>query len=286
MSVSKKKKSITQNYFFAILALSFLLYLLGSFGTLLIYGNKAMMYAKEQVPFFIELKDSIDNSEINSLMKELNKNPFIKEGTVQFISKDLAMEKLIDKNLTREDILIFGDNILPNSIEFNLKNQFLNQSKTITYNLKKNPIISTVTHTEEIINNFNWDLQRIAAIAILILLFFIFVANTLIQNSLKLSLLSNKKTIKVLQMAGATKSYISRPYILKSILYGFLSSFISISALVLTIYGINQQLKHLSIFEDWLYLSILFSVLVLLGIILFWTAAIRCLRTYFKIYTI
>ncbi len=274
-----------QNYFYAIIALSVLLYLLGGLGVLVVYSNNAISFAREQIPFYIELKDSASEAEIFKLEQQLGKSAYVKTGTVRFISKEEAKKKLIDKDLTEEDIMIFGENLLPNSIEFHLKSDYIGQYKKIVSELKTNQIIADVSHTEEVVRSFSTNLQRIGFITVIFVLFFIFVAITLIRNTLKLSMLANRHTIKILQIAGAANDYIQKPYINRSLINGLICGIMATFALIISIFVIQSQIEELKYFSSLTSFIAIYAGLITFGVLIFWGSAYFSLKKLFSMPT-
>jgi cell division transport system permease protein len=279
----KNHPASARNFFYAIIALSILLYLLGALGLLAIYSNNAVTFAREQVPFFVELKDSASESEIFDLEQQLKKNNYVKAGSLRFISKDEAMKSLIDEHLTEEDLMIFGENLLPNSLEFHLNSSSVAEHSKIIKELKSNPIVANVFHTEEILNSFNSNLQIIGLLSGLLLIFFIFAALVLIRNTLKLSILSNLETIKILKISGAEKSYLRKPFLIKSLKSGLISASIAISGLLITVFILESQSKELSYFGSIVGLTIICTVLLLIGVITFRITTLYSLKKYIGI---
>ncbi len=273
------------NYFYAIIALSVLLYLLGGLGVLVVYSNNAISFAREQIPFYIELKDSASEAEIFKLEQQLGKSAYVKTGTVRFISKDEAKKKLIDKNLTEEDIMIFGENLLPNSIEFHLNNNYVGQYKKIVSELKKDSIIAEVSHTEEVVRSFSSNLQRIGLITVLFVIFFIFVAITLIRNTLKLSVLANRQTIKILQISGAGNDYLQKPYINRSLLNGLICGASATVALIISILILHLQIEDLRHFSSWPSFIAIFVGIIAVGVLTFWGSAYYSIKRFFSLPT-
>lgn len=279
----KNHPASARNFFYAIIALSILLYLLGALGLLALYSNNAFTFAREQVPFFVELKDSASESEIFDLEQQLKKNNYVKAGSLRFISKDEAMKSLIDEHLTEEDLMIFGENLLPNSLEFHLNSSSVAEHGQIIKELKANSIVANVFHTEEILNSFNSNLQIIVLISGLLLIFFIFAALVLIRNTLKLSILSNLETIKILKISGAEKSYLRKPFLIKSLKSGLISASIAISGLLITVFILENRSKELSYFGSFAGLTIICTVLLLIGVVTFRITTLYSLKKYIGI---
>ena len=112
------------------------------------------------------------------------------------------------------------------------------------------------------------NVQKITFGLLIFTLFFVIIALLLINSSIILSIFSKRFTIKTMQLVGAKKSFIRKPFILNNILLGFISSLISLGALSYFIYIINRQFPELKIFNQTNELVFIYLVIMIFGIII------------------
>lgn len=271
------------NYLYATISLTVLLYLLGGLGVLVVYSNNAITYVRENIPFYVELSDSATDAEIFRFQEQLESSDYSKPGSVKFVSKEQALKELTaDGAITEEDVMLFGENLLPNAITFKLKSGFINNFEGIEKDIKANKFVTDVAHPEEMLPPATADLHRLEIITLILVIFFIFVAITLIKNTLKLSILANKQTIKVLQLFGATKDYLTRPYLRRSVWNGLICAGIAIVALIFTILLLQSQIKNMAEFANWASFFAIFLGLCTVGVLTFWGSAQHSIRKYFS----
>lgn len=283
MPQKERHPTTIRNYFYAMMALSVLLYLLGGLGVLVVYSNNAITYVRENIPFYIELQDSANDAEVFRFQKQLESSEFVKNGSVRYISEDEAMEELVeddDLQLTEEDIMLFGENLLPNAITFNLKSEYLGKYDAFLKDIKSNKFIADIYHVEEIARNSSVSLKRIGFVTILLVIFFIFVAITLIKNTLKLSILSNREYIRIMQISGATEDYLTQPYLRNSIRNALICGGIAILLLIFTILILQLQPGTNMQFGNWGSFSLVFMAVISVGLATFWLSTKHSIRKY------
>jgi cell division transport system permease protein len=272
-----------RNYFYAMMALTVLLYLLGVLGVIVVSSNSAITYVRENIPFYVELQDSANDAEVFRFQKQLESSEFVKRGSVHYISEEEAMQELIadeELQLSEEDIMMFGENLLPNAITFNLKSEYLGKYDAFLKDIKSNEFVADVYHVEEIAKNSAISLERIGLVTILLVIFFIFVATTLIKNTLKLSILSNREYIRIMQISGATEDYLAQPYIKNSVRNALICGGIAILLLIFTILILQLQPNSDLSFGNWGSFSLVFLAVLAIGMLTFWLSTKHSIRKY------
>lgn len=271
------------NYIATIVSLIIMLYLLGVWGLLAIYTNQFLNYSKENIPFYIELKDNAGEAQVFAFQKELEASTFVKEKTVQYISKDEALDLFEDDEMmTKEDVLLFGENLLPNMIRFYLNDAHFLDYEQIVKEIQSNPFVEHVFYTEAPAENLSGKVYRLEIILLVLMLFFIFVVVTLMKNTLKLTFLANKDLIQTMQMVGATFEKMAAPYIRQSLKNGLLSGIIAVAFLWLTRILLESGLGTFEQYDLDFWTTILSVVVILIGLFLSWICTRHSVQKYLK----
>ena len=253
------------SYFMSILGVTLVLFLLGIIGWLVINANKLGEYFRENVEVRAYLRGNASAKDSLELVEYIASRPYVREYT--FVNKDVAKKQYLDDG--NDDWAgVLEENPLPNSINFKLKNEFV-QSDTLV-NIEKeveaHPLISDVQYPKELVTNLNRNLQRISIILLSLAVLLSIVVIVLIDNTIRLAMFSNRFLIKTMQMVGATRWFIAKPLNIRAIINGAISAVIAIAlvyGLTLVAEGFLPELKAL---HDTRTLIILFVVLVVLGI--------------------
>jgi len=131
----------------------------------------------------------------------------------------------------------------------------------------------------------NRNIRRIAIVLLGFSVLLLIIATALINNTIRLSVYSRRFLIKTMQLVGATRGFISRPFLVRGILQGLYSAFIAIVILGGILYLSQKEMPELINLQDIdLFLS-LFGIVMLLGIILSWVSTHFAVRRYLKMDT-
>jgi len=267
-----------KKYFYSILSTALVLLIVGIYGMLLLFGQKAVNNVKENLEVIVELSPKIELEERQNLENFLKSKRYIKVKSVQFISKEAGLEKL-EKQFGDELIELDFENPLLDIYTFHVHNSFAQSDslKQIKLELLENNKIQDVHYQSLIVSNLERNTQKVSWIILIISVLLLIIAVALINNTVRLALNDNRFTIKNMQYVGATESFIIKPYIRKAMINGLLSAVLAIAAICGILYFLNQQISVLFIN--------LFSVdflLIFLGIILI-GLVISGLSTFFAV---
>ena len=269
-----EKRRVLNTYFSLVLSISLVLFFLGCLSVLLINSKKISNHFKEQIAITMYLTESIKPFEI----KQLENSLLLKEETkkIEFISKDDAAADLI-KEIGENFIDFLGYNPLLNSINVYMNSNFVN---TISLNNLKDfyedkEYIQEVIYDQPLVELLNDNLNKISNWLIAICLIFLVISMLLINSSIRLSIHSKRLIIKTMQLVGAKKSFIRRPFITKYLALSLLSSIISISLLIILIVYLDEKFSSLNLLKYPHEFFIIFSFLILSSVF------ITLISTYF-----
>ncbi|MEY4926372.1 MAG: hypothetical protein RI894_808 [Bacteroidota bacterium] len=270
------------NFLYAIASTSFVLFLLGAFGLLLLYANDFVRHFRESVEIMVEMKDDADTPSIKTFEQYLQRQGFTRESTVHFTTKDEAA--LIMRRDFGNDFMAFDNNPLYNTITFNVKADRAQSDslRHIAALIKQNTLVSDVFYQEALINNISTNLRNIGLFVLFLSLIFVFIAGNLIHNTVKLSLYSNRFLIKNMQLVGADWHFITRPYLRKSYKNGFLSALFAILALGGLLYAAYCSFPELAILQNTIGISVVFGLILLIGILISGWSTRRCINKYLR----
>ena len=253
------------SYFMSILGVTLVLLLLGIIGWLVINATKLGDYFKESVEVRAELRGDLTSKDSTTLLTYISSKPYVK--SIEFVNKDKAKEIFMaDGNKSWDGIL--DANPLPNSINFKVKQEYMNADslKIIQADLLKQTYVSEVAYPQALVDNLNKNIRRISVILLTVALLLSAVVIALIDNTIRLAMFSNRFLIKTMQMVGATRWFIAWPMNQKAIINGAVSGGIASAAVFAFVKIAENILPELKAIRDLTSLSLLFVVLILLGI--------------------
>jgi len=278
-STYKRKKP---SYFMSILGVALVLFILGLLGWIVINTSKLENYFKGSVQLHAFIREGSPQRDIDSLETAVKNMRFARD--VEYITKDMAREKFIgDNNEDWNKVLDF--NPLPASVDFYLKPEYVNKDSLVKVlaEVKQYFIVSEVKYPDAVVNSLNNLVKKIELILLVIALVFAIIVIILIDNTIKLAMFSNRFIIKTMQMVGATRWFIAKPFDRKAIINGFTSAILAIASILAIIYSLETWwLPELKALKDNLLLSLLFFFLIIIGIGITLFSTHRSVMKYLK----
>jgi cell division transport system permease protein len=239
-------------------------------------------YFKENVTVNIYLNNSSRDNDIKQINKFLNLNENVK--SIEFISKEDAAE-LFTKEIGEEFVGFLGYNPLLDLISVRLfgdKIDIYNIEEFIE-SLDNFEFIEEVEYDKPLVESLVNNFERIGVLIIIISVLFFITSFILINNSIKISIYSKRDTIKTMQLVGATKSFIRRPFIASYVRIGFYSSIVSLILLFTSLFQASFELDEIDFFSNTKDIIILVSFIILFGIFTSYISSYFMTQKYLKL---
>ena len=269
------------NYFYSVISVALVLFLLGFFGVALLFVKQQANNQQEKISMMVELKEEADSSNLSQLKESLQTANFTRD--VHFVSKqeagELMRHSLGDDYINPDMPLPFFD-----AYSINLKAECMGKDSiaAISIRLKENTAVSDVYMDEGLISEVSKAVEKIALIAFIITALFIIVVITLIHNTIRLNLYSDRFIIKNMELVGASWRFISRPYIRRGVFNGFLSGLIALGIVAVLWFFLQKQFSELNLLlKNYVFWSYVMG-LVLLGVLISWVSTYYVVNKYLK----
>lgn len=262
-----QKQKLISSYFSVVLSIGLVLFLLGILGLLVLNTKKMADHFKEQITISIFLKDEAKQSEIDQLQQSLLQAEHTKAAI--YVSKEDAAKQHSEE--IGEDFQDFlGYNPLKNSIDVQLKADFVTpeQIEEIANGLSERAYIEEVSYDKPLVGLLSENVKKISFWILVASGIFTFIAFLLINSSIRLSIYSKRFIIKTMQMVGATKSFIRRPFIWTNIRLGMLGAVLAMAAMAGALFYLDKNFPELQLFDDVEVLTVLFGAIFILGILI------------------
>ena len=279
-----QKRRLVSSYFSVVISIALVLFLLGLLGLLVLNTKKIADHFKEQIALTIYLKDTAKEVEINQLKTSLTMAEYTKSA--RFVSKEEAAEA--HSKAIGEDFMDFlGYNPLQNSIDVYLKADYITsgQVDTIASEITGKPFVDEVIYDKPLISLLNENVTRISFWILAISAIFTFIAVLLINSSIRLSVYSKRFIIKTMQMVGATKRFIRRPFIWKSVKLGMIGGLLALAGMGAVLYYMNKSFPELELLQDPYLLGGLFLGVFIAGIIITWLSTFFATQRFLNLKT-
>lgn len=266
-----------------VISISLVLFLIGIIGMIVINANSYIDYLKEQMVIEVFFKNDknknnwVKNEKAQLLyMDSVKINPYVKSA--KYISKKRAVQ-IAKKDLGVDSEALFEEDIFPASVTVALKPEYIDSVniETIKHQLQKNKIVDEVKSDSQLLTQMNKGVKKItmgiSVLAVIILL----ISVSLINNSIRLKTYSKRFIIKTMQLVGAKRFFIMKPFLGQAILLGFIGAIIAL----LLLYGVNYGLIYYNVLPpivDYAHYILLSLFILVLGIL------ITTLSTWFAIW--
>ena len=264
-----QKRRVITSYFSVVLSVFLVLFLLGLLGLFVINSKRLSDNFKEDIVMTVFFKSDATDTVFTAFDAEMKKAKFAKD--YKFVSKEAAAkehEKVFGENFMQ----FLGTNPLQNSYDIHLKAEYVTNPgfSTVERKLRQNPMVADIVYDKQLITLVNDNVKRISMWILIISGVFALISVLLINSSMRLSIYANRFIIKTMQMVGATKSFIRKPFIKQSIILGLIGSVLAILALIGLLFYIHINYPTVAIFKDIeLTIGVLLLVL-LLGVLITW----------------
>lgn len=279
-----QKRRLISSYFSVVLSMFLVLFLLGILGFFVINSKKLSDDFKEEIVMTVFFKNEATDSTMTAFGQELKVAKFVKSS--DYITKEQAAKMHTD--IIGEDFMTFlGANPLQNSYDIHLKADFIDTEniRKIESRFLANDMIADIVYDKQLVNLVNDNIKKVSMWILIISGILALIAVLLINSSMRLAIYSNRFIIKTMQMVGATKSFIRKPFIWRSIRLGVIGAVLAIIALIGTLIYIDTSFPSLNILDDQLMVAIVLVGVLAVGILITWVSTFFATQKYLNLRT-
>lgn len=284
-SVDKfNRRRLRSSYLSVIVSMSLVLFMLGALGIVAIYAKSSSIYFKENLKFVVVLKNDAKEVNVRQFHKKLELSEYIK--STEFITKEEAAEDLM--SITGEDFMeaLEGVNPLSDAISVHFKSEHTTPERllAIEKELLQNAVVNNILYDKVLAHKLTSNIRKISLALLAASGFLCLIAVALINSSIRLAIYSKRFIIKTMQLVGATKSFIQRPFILKSMLHGLYGALIAIALLYPTYNYIKTHTPLNNPNQNMLMLGLTAGIIIS-GLFISWICTYFAVRKYLKLKT-
>jgi cell division transport system permease protein len=256
--------------------MSLVLFLLGVAGLFFINAKQITKYFRDSIYIDVYLNAGLKESDISQFRKQLDIAPYTRE--TKYISKDDAA-KNFEEQMGKDFLAILDGNPLPESIEIWISATYssIDSISVIQQQLESMPQVESVKYEKTVLSLVNANIRKINLIMAVFILLLLFVSMVLINHTIRLSVYAKRFAIHTMKLVGATKFFISKPFLIQSVVRGIISGLIAIIMLYGAIYALQSEFRGILEFADLVTMLILLIMILLLG------TGINYFSTYFAV---
>lgn len=272
----KSPKKRKPSFIYAILSITLILFVVGLIGLGFYYSKKGINAVKESVELEVILNSDLGKKQMEDIQYFLDNQRYIKD--VKFVSKEKALEEF-SKELGQDIYNIAGDNPLYDAFLVHLKSDYSNNDsiKIVLKDIKKQESVLEVEYPKEIFDLVSVQLKKAPIVIGVFCIFLLLIAFFLIDNTIRLMMFSQRFLIRTMQLIGATKSFILKPFLTRAVFSGIISAVLAICIWSVILYFGSYKYNFLYTATDYTIFGIGALSMVLFGIL------VSILSTYFSV---
>jgi cell division transport system permease protein len=273
----KKPRKAKPNYLYAIISMALVLFFLGITLAFILEARGQMRSMKESIMLMVELDDKANEVDQLQLETRMQNERFVGDN-IELVSKDEAARRY-EEELGRNFTQTLGFNPLFASINFNVKAEYANVDSIamVKQELIGHPIVKDVHYNQLLLDAVDQNSGRLLIMLLVIGGLLIVISVTLIDSTIRLAMFSNRFLIRSMQLVGATRWFIIRPFVSKAFFNGFLAVIIAGLAIVGFAWVLSERIAGVRLLSD------LVNFAAVLGIVLIVGLAISLLSTYLAV---
>lgn len=230
--------------FASVLVLTSSLLVIGVFATLIINVN----YNLDQIDDFNELVCymKLETDDQTLVRAENQIKEFDNVLSVRFVSKEEALETEREKYGDEYSYLFdsYDENTNPLPDSYRIEYESLSKLDSLIYKLEKIEGVESVRNSREIANNIEKFKSIVSIGSMWLMILLVVVSVFVISNTIKITFHSRELEISVMRYIGATKFYITMPFVVEGIILSLISAAISYLAQLYLYLGIVEKITE------------------------------------------
>ena len=256
-------RRLLRSYFSSVISISLVLFLVGMVGVLIVNARSVSNYFKENITVSAILTPEADEADASALADGLERTGYVKD--VRIISKEEGTEEM--KEILGDDFMdVFEVNPIPVSLELQISSDYISTDSlaVIEESLYGHSAVGEVVYQQSLVELLEANLERIGLIAGIFVLLLLFISVVLINNTVRLNVYAKRFTIHTMRLVGATKGFITRPFVGQAFFQGLISGAIADVFILGALYLIRNEFYQLfSLFDAMLLGAVMVAVVVL-----------------------
>lgn len=278
----KLNKRIFKSYLTSTISISMILFLIGLLGVVLLNAERLAKHVRENIGVTLVLNDDVQEKDVADLEKALNISGFVK--SVEYIDKETAAERL-KKDLGEDFIGFLGYNPLLASMDVKLNAAYTNPEslKLLEAKFLEFPQIKEISFQRDLVSTINENVKKIGLILIFFSGLLLFIFSALINNTIRISIYSQRFIINTMLLVGATDRFIRAPFIRRSIWYGIIGALAANVLLFVLMLSYSSELTGIINTDDFKIFGMVFLADMVLGVLISWGSTYVAVNKFIRL---
>lgn len=277
-------RKLRSSYFTTTISIALVLFLLGMIGLLLLNAQRVSDYVKENLCLTVTFRPDARDAEVRQIEKQLLATPQVK--SVDYIDKDEAARRM-EKSLGEDFLSTLRFNPLLPTMEVKLFADYTDAEsmEQIAQTIRGYKPVREVNFERDVVNLIHENIRKISLVLLGFSLLMLLVAVTLINNTVRLMVYSKRFLIRTMQLVGATRSFIRRPFLLNSLLQGLIGGLVANGLLTAVIMTVSRSMPGVIGFDNTVSVAVLFGLVFLVGMLITLCSTASSVNKYLSLRT-
>lgn len=238
------RRRLANSFVSSVLSISLVLMLVGFASVLIVNARSISNYFKENMQVSVMMKPAVSDEAALAFKKNLDTEAFVKSS--RLVGKDQGAKEMAE--LLGDDFMAaFETSPIPVSIDMSLNADYVSSDSlaVIKAKIESSPIVDSVEYQKSLVDSLNANLSRISLFMLVLVVLLLFISSVLISNTVRLSVYARRFTIHTMQLVGATRSFICRPFMLQAVFQGLFSALVAVLAIIGLLFVVRGQFAEL-----------------------------------------
>ena len=261
------RRKVRNSYIISTISIALVLFLLGSVGYLIFNAVRATDLMKENVAIHLMIKQGTSDERIAEIGRELGAHEAVKEVT--FVPKAVAAENFKEQ-IGSDFVEFLAFNPLPDAYEVKLHAQY--SDKDYVRKFEKEAAswngIEEVVYQRAVVEQIGSNINKFNLVLLLFGGALLVIALILLNNTIRLTIYSKRYLINTMKLVGASKWFIMKPFLLRSILHGVYAWLIAAAMFLALVAGLGEGLPEVTFLAESRPVYYVLCGMLLLGILI------------------
>lgn len=277
-------RKLRSSYFTTTISIALVLFLLGMIGLLMLNANRVSEYVKENLSLTVTFAPDSRDAEVRQIEKQLLVSPQVK--SVKYIDKEEAARQM-QEALGEDFVATLDMNPLLPSMEVKLFAEYADEQgmEAVAQTIRGYKQVREVYFEQDVVNLIHDNIRRISIVLLIFSAVMLLVAVTLINNTVRLMVYSKRFLIRTMQLVGATRGFIRRPFLAQSVAQGLIGGLLANALLAAVIFLAARELPGVIGFSDVTSVAALFVTVFAIGVLMTIVSTARSVNKYLSLRT-
>lgn len=266
----------------SVISVSLVLFLMGLLAVVILEGRRISNHIKENIQLHVYMKENVSEPEIEIITRLLKNSPYVKSA--EFISADTAAKRF-QREIGEDFVDFIGYNPLSASIDLKLKSEYANADSLAKFEtmILENKTVDEVKYDKIVVENVDKNIRSISLLILGFSCIMLLISIALINNTIRLTVYSDRFLIRSMQLVGATRGFIMRPFLIKGLYQGLWAGIIACLMLGGLLYFASNKVEELSQTIDKSVYYYLFPAVIICGILFSVLSTLFSVRRFLRL---